>query len=84
MRLILPNPELKWHLVGNQWFLDLEAGVTSSYVGVINGSESRYNWHAYSYLNFSPNDIGSGVVPSLEEAKKKVEETLISAGIVNE
>lgn len=84
MKLILPNPEIKWHLVGNQWFLDLEAGVTSSYVGVIKGSKSSYYWNAYSYFDFSNNDIGSGAVHSLEEAKKKVEETLISAGVVNE
>lgn len=74
MRLIFPNPELKWYLVGNEWFLDLEERVTSSYVsyvGVINGSKSSYNWHAYSYLNFSNNDIGSGEASSLEEAKKK-------------
>ena len=84
MRLILPNPELKWHLVGNQWFLDLEAGTTPSYVGVVHKSKSAYTWYAYSYINFSNNDIGRGETSSLEEAKKKVEETLISAGVVNE
>jgi len=81
MRLILPNPELTWNQIGRKWFLDLEPGTHASYVGIVSQNKSEYSWNAYSYLEYSSNDIGSGDTKSLEEAKKKVEETLIAAGV---
>jgi len=81
MRLILPNPELTWNQIGREWFLDLEPGTHTSYVGTVSQNKSGYSWNAYSYLEYSSNDIGSGDTESLEEAKKKVEETLIAAGV---
>ena len=85
MRLVFPKPELTWKLIGKNWFLDLEDAtppISCTYVGII--SEDRkgcYSWNAYSYLQYSHNDIGSGETNSLKEAKKKVEETLTAAGV---
>lgn len=81
MKLIFPNPELQWRLSGNYWFLNLAEGDSAYYVGIISVSKSIYRWHAYSFLNFSNHDIGRGESNTLEEAKKKVEETLIFAGV---
>jgi hypothetical protein len=40
-----------------------------------------YCWYAYSYLEMSGNDIGWGYTKSIAEAKKKVKEALITAGV---
>ena len=83
MNLIFPNPELKWKLIGKQWLLDLEE-ITNhrpTYVGIIVQNKKGYSWNAYSYLQYSSNDIGSGEANSLEEAKYRVEETLRAAGV---
>jgi hypothetical protein len=40
-----------------------------------------YCWYAYSYLEMSGNDIGWGYTKSVAEAKKKVKEALIAAGV---
>jgi len=40
-----------------------------------------YFWHVYSYLEMSGNDIAWGQTKSVAEAKKKVKEALITAGV---
>lgn len=90
MNLIFPNPKLIWQEGGsilhegvNRWFLTSEDSSNSRYVGIIGNYKdgNSFSWNAYSYLDYSANDIGGGKANSLEEAKYKVEETLRAAGV---
>jgi hypothetical protein len=85
MKLIFPSPELKWSRIKNQYFLHNGDGDDhkEQYVGIIYVSDEKYYWNIYSYFNFSPNDIGAGEASSSEEAKNKIEEALIAAGIIS-
>lgn len=81
MKLIFPNPELSWCEADGNWFLQLLED-RDNYVGMIAGNKKEgYYWYAYSYLEMSGNDIGWGYTASVAEAKKKVKEALIAAGI---
>ena len=82
MKLIFPNPELSWCQADGNWFLQLPED-RDNHVGMIAGNNVEgYCWYAYSYLEGSGNDIGWGYATSVAEAKKKVKEALILAGVV--
>ena len=81
MKLIFPNPELSWCEADGNWFLQLPED-RDNHVGMIAGNKKEgYYWYAYSYLEMSGNDIGGGYTTSVAEAKKKVKEALIAAGV---
>ena len=81
MKLIFPNPELSWCEADGNWFLQLLED-RDNHVGMIAGNKNEgYYWYAYSYLEISGNDIGWGYTTSVAEAKKKVKEALIAAGV---
>lgn len=81
MKLIFPNPELSWCEADGNWFLQLLED-RDNHVGMIAGNKNEgYYWYAYSYLEMSGNDIGWGYTISVAEAKKKVKEALIAAGV---
>ena len=82
MKLIFPNPELSWCEADGNWFLQLPDDI-ENHVGMIAGNKIEgYCWYAYSYLEGSGNDIAWGQTKTLAEAKKKVKEALIAAGVV--
>jgi len=81
MKLIFPNPKLSWCQSDGNWFLQLPED-RENYVGMITGDKiDGYFWHVYSYLEMSGNDIAWGQTKSVAEAKKKVKEALIAAGV---
>jgi len=81
MKLIFPNPKLQWQQVGDDWLLRLPED-RENHVGMITGNNVEgYYWYAYSYLEGSGNDIASGQTKTVAEAKKKVKEALIAAGV---
>jgi len=81
MKLIFPNPKLSWCQSDDNWFLQLPED-RENYVGMITGDKiDGYFWYAYSYLEMSGNDIAWGSAKSVAEAKKKVKEALIAAGV---
>jgi hypothetical protein len=81
MKLIFPNPKLSWCQSDDNWFLQLPED-RENYVGMITGDKiDGYFWYAYSYLEMSGNNIAWGQTKSVAEAKKKVKEALITAGV---
>jgi len=81
MKLIFPNPKLSWCQTDGDWFLQLPEDI-DNHVGMITGDNiNGYFWYAYSYLEMSGNDIAWGQTKSVAEAKKKVKEALIAAGV---
>ena len=81
MKLIFPNPKLSWCQSGNCWLLQLPED-KENHVGMVTGNKIEgYCWYAYSYLEMSDNDIACGQTKSVAEAKKKVKEALIAAGV---
>ena len=81
MKLIFPNPKLSWCQSDGDWFLQRPED-RENHVGMITGDKiDGYFWYAYSYLKISGNDIGWGRTKSVAEAKKKVKEALIAAGV---
>jgi hypothetical protein len=81
MKLIFPNPKLSWCQADGNWFLQLPDDI-ENHVGMIAGNKIEgYCWYAYSYLEKSGNDIAWGYTKSVAEAKKKVKEALIAAGV---
>ena len=82
MKLIFPNPKLQWCQSDNSWFLQLPED-KEKHVGMVTGNKIEgYCWYTYSYLENSGNDVGWGYTSSVAEAKKKVKEALILAGVV--
>ena len=81
MKLIFPNPKLQWCQSGNSWLLQLPED-KEKHVGMVAGNKIEgYCWYVYSYLENSGNDVGWGYTSSVAEAKKKVKEALIAAGV---
>jgi len=81
MNLIFPNPKLSWCQSDDNWFLQLPED-RENYVGMITGDKiDGYFWNVYSYLESSGNAIAWGQTKSVAEAKKKVKEALITAGV---
>jgi len=80
MKLIFPNPKLSWCQRAGDWFLQLPDDI-ENHVGMVTGNKEGYYWYAYSYLEKSGNDIAWGQTKTLAEAKKKVKEALIAAGV---
>jgi hypothetical protein len=83
MKLIFPNPKLSWCQSGNCWLLQLPED-KENHVGMVTGNKIEgYCWYAYSYLEKSGNDVdwGWGYTKSVREAKRKVKEALIAAGV---
>jgi len=81
MKLIFPNPKLSWCQSDDNWFLQLPED-RENYVGMITGDKiDGYFWNVYSYLESSGNAIAWGQTKSVAEAKKKVKEALIAAGV---
>ena len=82
MKLIFPNPKLSWCQADGNWFLQLPDDI-ENHVGMIGGNKIEgYCWYTYSYLEMSGNDIAWGQTKTLAEAKKRVKEALIAAGVV--
>ena len=83
MKLIFPNPKLSWcQTHDNNWFLQLPDDIENR-VGEVTGNKIEgYCPYAYSYLQTAWNDIAWGQTKTLAEAKKKVKEALILAGVV--
>jgi hypothetical protein len=80
MKLIFPNPKLQWRQVGDDWLLQLPED-RDNHVGMVTGSKEGYCWYAYSYLEMSGDAIAWGQAKTLAEAKKRVKEALIAAGV---
>ncbi len=81
MKLIFPNPKLSWCQAAGDWFLQLPED-RENHVGMITGDKiDGYFWNVYSYLESSGNAIAWGQTKSVAEAKKKVKEALITAGV---
>jgi len=81
MKLIFPNPKLSWCQSDGNWFLQLSDDI-ENHVGMIAGNKIEgYCWYAYSYFDKSPNKNAWGYTKSVAEAKKKVKEALIAAGV---
>ncbi len=81
MKLIFPNPKLQWCEADNNWFLQHPED-SANHVGMIAGNKIEgYYWYAYSYLEKSGNESAWGYTKSVAEAKKKVKEALIAAGV---
>jgi hypothetical protein len=81
MKLIFPNPKLSWCQADGNWFLQLPEDRENRVGEVVGNKIEGYCWYAYSYLEMSDNEIGWGQTKSVAEAKKKVKEALIAAGV---
>lgn len=81
MKLIFPNPKLLWCQVDGNWFLQLPDDIENRVGEVVGNKIEGYCWCVYSYLEKSGNDIACGQTKTLAEAKKKVKEALIAAGV---
>ena len=80
MKLIFPNPKLSWCKTDINWFLQLADNI-DNHVGMLSGNNvDGYGWSAYTFLN-SIDAIAWGKAKTLAEAKKKVKEALIAAGV---
>lgn len=82
MKLIFPNPKLSWCKTDINWFLHLADNI-DNHVGMLSGNNvDGYGWSAYTFLEKSGDAIAWGKTKTLAEAKKKVKEALIAAGVV--